>query len=124
MNVSSSRKRCVTFSVDQTHFKLTCSLLLCDPTWCLWFEWIVYCCEVLTISAPFSDISTRQGTVYCVRNIFWLVKKLAELANVPILCRRGRQGMTGEADDETLYYRTSDSLLNLRLNISPAKNFH
>jgi hypothetical protein len=39
------------------------------------------------------------------------------------LCKYGDKGRAGEADDKTLYYCTSDSLLASHLNISLPKSF-
>jgi hypothetical protein len=49
------------------------------------------------------------------------VKKVAEMADEPTLCTCSGNSRAEETDDETLHYRTSDSLLAFRLNILLAK---
>jgi hypothetical protein len=46
------------------------------------------------------------------------MEKLAELTDGPALGTFDDMGRAGEADDETLYYRASNSLPAFHLNIS------
>lgn len=70
-----------------------------------------------------SVIDYAYQELYSARNILWPLKKGAELANVPVLCRCGGRGWAGEADGKILCLRSSDCLLAFRLNVLQAKKF-
>jgi hypothetical protein len=66
--------------------------------------------------SPFRRI-TDNSAPCSGRHTLWRVKNLAEMLTFD------DKGRAREADDETLYYRTSDLLLAFRLRKSPAKIF-